>query len=99
MSKKNKHKSENRKQEFLLTFFGKPDRTEQKEINGFLLNKYFSNSTHQWEVMIYTPESWAKAKTFVPQIGTPIKEKKKKTKFQKLFEELSGKPLAVNTKL
>lgn len=44
--------------EFLLTFFSPPHKPEHKELNGFILNKYFSNASMKWEVSVYTTETW-----------------------------------------
>ena len=52
-----KYKNQNR-HKFLLTFFPDEATPAEKEVNGFILVKYFSNSTHTWEVAIYTPESF-----------------------------------------
>ena len=49
------------RQKFLLSFFDSRECYQTKEINGFVLAKYFSNNTHRWEVMVYTPESYQKA--------------------------------------
>ena len=78
------------RQTFLLTFFTKPDKIEQQTVNGFVLNKYFSNSSKKWEVMIYTQESWKKAQTYLQHQDTPIKSPQLRTKFQNLFSELSS---------
>ena len=58
--------SQNRQRhEFLLTFF--EGNAEIKEVNGFILKKYFSNNTHQWEVAIYTKDSYSKAQDYLQQ--------------------------------
>jgi len=49
-----------RKHDFLLTFFSTPDQNESKAVNGYVLNKYFSGNTQQWEVMIFTNDSFGK---------------------------------------
>jgi hypothetical protein len=64
----NKHIRNRRKHEFLLTFFSKPNIVEHKEVNGFILHRYFSNDTHEWEVAIYTPESWKKSQDSLLQL-------------------------------
>jgi hypothetical protein len=76
--------------EFLLTFFNKSDICEHKLVNGFVLNKYFSKSSNNWEVMVYTQESWKKAENYLQHQDTPIKTEKARTKFQNLFNELSS---------
>jgi hypothetical protein len=48
--------------EFLLTFFDLPHRYGYKEINGFILVRQFNSGNNQWEVAIYTKESWKKVK-------------------------------------
>ena len=56
--------SQNRQRhEFLLTFF--KNNEEIKEVNSFILKKYFSNNTHEWEVAIYTKESYSKAQDYL----------------------------------
>lgn len=52
-----KCKNRNR-HEFLLTFFNPEPTYQEKEVHGFILVKYFSNNTHEWEVMIYSKESF-----------------------------------------
>lgn len=58
--KRDKKKFSNTRQDFLLTFFSKEDKYEQKEINGFILCKFHDNNNHKWEVAIYTRENWDK---------------------------------------
>jgi hypothetical protein len=66
-----KYKNKNR-QEFLLTFFPAEEKYEVKEVNGFILVKYFSNNTHTWEVAIYTPESFKERQQYNQIISQQI---------------------------
>ena len=59
-----KFKSRNR-QLFLLSFFPNNPSYEEKEVNGFILIKYFSNATHEWEVQVYTQESFAERQKYL----------------------------------
>ena len=49
----------NHRQNFLLTFF-KEDNYAEKEVNGFWLVKQWNGSTKEWQVAIFTPESFKK---------------------------------------
>ena len=49
-----------RRHEFLLTFFDKDSGHSDKEINGFVLEKRWNGNLNRWEVAIYTPESYQK---------------------------------------
>ena len=69
MSTKRKHLSD-----FLLTFFEdkeeyKNDRfvNQEKEVNGFILVKYFDKASYRFNVLIYTPESRARNVEYVSQ--------------------------------
>ncbi len=66
-----KYKNNNRHL-FLLTFFPVKEEYCVKEINNFILVKYFSNNTHKWEVMIYSKESYKKAKEFIDKV--PVRQ-------------------------
>ena len=44
------------KQKFLLSFFGKIDVYEEKEVNGFWLVKQRNGNTKNWQVAVYTKE-------------------------------------------
>ena len=59
-----KYKNPNR-QNFLLSFFSDEPKTSEKEVNGFILDKYFSNSTHKWEVAIFTKETFGKKQHYL----------------------------------
>lgn len=50
------------RQNFLLTFFDKDEYTEQ-EMNGFWLVKQWNGGSKQWQVAIYTQESYYNYKT------------------------------------
>ncbi len=50
-----------RKQDFLLTFFNGSPEYQTKEVNGFLLVKHINGDTKNWEVAIFTPESYKKS--------------------------------------
>ncbi|MDD5362279.1 MAG: hypothetical protein PHN88_09115 [Ignavibacteria bacterium] len=56
---RNKKEKGTARQALLLSFFGE-DTLRVIEINGFILQKYFDNNTHRWEVGVYTPESYKK---------------------------------------
>lgn len=62
-----KFKSKSR-QAFLLSFFPDESAYAEKEVNGFILVKYFSNNTHEWEVMVYTEESFAERKKYLESV-------------------------------
>ncbi len=57
MKKKEKNRNRHR---FLLTFFSNDEKYDTKEVNDFILVKYFSNSSSNWEVAIYTKDSFSK---------------------------------------
>jgi len=63
------HYSNPNHQSFLLTFFPKESNYEVREVNGFVLVKYFSNNTHEWEVGIYTPESFAERQKYLDSVN------------------------------
>lgn len=56
---KNNQRLNKQRQSFLLTFFS-GEEYEVKEINGFILEKHWNGDTEDWEVAIYTKESWMK---------------------------------------
>lgn len=87
--KQQQKKSSERKHDFLLTFFNKPHKLEHKEVNGYILQSYFSNATKRWEVMIFTQDSWLSSQRFV-NLNHPekLKDPVKQTKFRNLFNEL-----------
>ena len=64
MSKFKQSQNEQRHQ-FLLTFFGKEKIEEVKEVNGFILKKYCNGATHEWQVAIYTKESYSRAEDYL----------------------------------
>jgi hypothetical protein len=64
LQNKEKQYKHRQRHEFLLTFFDKPDKYEAKEINGFILVRYFSKVTNLWEVSIYTKEKWEKVQVW-----------------------------------
>ena len=47
-----------RRHDFLLTFFDLPHKYEPKEVNGFMLVRFFNTMKNEWEVAIYTKENW-----------------------------------------
>ncbi len=49
------------RQQFLLSFFTEAGYIE-KQINGFWLIKSMNGDTKQWQVSIYTPESYQRYK-------------------------------------
>ena len=52
------------RQEFLRTFFDK-NEYQEIEVNGFWLVQHWSGNTNDWEVAIYTKESFAKRADFL----------------------------------
>ena len=48
------------RQKFLLSFFGNDNKVEKKDVNGFVLIKRFSKGLLDWEVAIYTKDSFGK---------------------------------------
>ena len=54
-----------KRHEFLLTFFDSEPKYQVKEVNGYILVKYFSNASNEWEVMIYTENSYNKAQEYM----------------------------------
>ena len=59
----NKVKSNKTKQEFLLSFFN-DNGYEEKQVNGFWLVKQWNGNTKDWQVAIYTNQSFTKYKEF-----------------------------------
>lgn len=43
---------------FLLTFFDKPDKYEEKQVNGFMLIRQFNAGNGNWEVAIYSMDAY-----------------------------------------
>ena len=86
----NKSRKTDARRNFLLSFFSKPDKFDSKEVNGFILNRYFDTSNKRWGVMVFTQESWKKAQDYLQHKDTPIKSPQNRTKFQNLFDELSS---------
>ena len=58
-----KQSQNQQRHDFLLTFFESNEET--KEVNGFILKKYFANDTKRWQVAIYTKESYSKAQDYL----------------------------------
>ena len=54
MSKKHKQQ----RQDFLLTFFSKEPKNEKIKMNGFVLFKHYNGANGQWQVDIFTEESF-----------------------------------------
>ena len=53
------------RQLFLLTFFNQPEeKYEAKELNGFWLVKQFNGNSKEWQVAIYTQESYKKSREY-----------------------------------
>ena len=59
-----KKKERNARQDFMLTLFDKPEGNEFKELNGFILEKWFDNNYHRWMVSVFTPESFKRKQEF-----------------------------------
>ena len=68
---KEKKRLNQQRQNFLLTFFDKEPKYQTKEVNGFILVKQFNGETGDWQVAIYTPESYKKA-TYIPKVQRRI---------------------------
>lgn len=65
VNKKSTKKTNNRQRhEFLLTFFEPEARYGEINVNGFWLVKYWNGHTEQWEVSIFTSESFSKYKEY-----------------------------------
>ena len=62
MSLSKKRESRTR-QEFLLTFFNK-NNYQEKKVNGFWLIKQFNGETKNWQVAIYSEESYRNYKGY-----------------------------------
>lgn len=60
------------RRDFLLSFFDKENKYQEKEINGFFIIKQFSNKLMNWEVAIYTKESYRKKQTHKAKISNLI---------------------------
>lgn len=56
----NQHWYNKIRQRFLLSFFDDENRYEEKIINGFYLIKQFNRNVLDWEVAIYTEDSYRK---------------------------------------
>lgn len=70
--------------EFLLTFFEDKREEAIQEINGFVLRKYLSGNTNQWEVAIFTPETYKQFLYLQRKKEKKLKETGTKTKKLKL---------------
>ena len=64
-----KRETNRRRHQFLLTFFPPDPQSMEKEVNGFILVKYFSNSTHEWEVQIYTKDSFKRRQEYLAEVN------------------------------
>jgi len=62
---KTKQQRKQTRQQFLLTFFDKPDCYEEKEVNGFYLVRQFNKSANQWNVAIFDKESYKLKKEYL----------------------------------
>jgi hypothetical protein len=55
-----------KRHQFLLTFFDPETKYQVKEVNGYILVKFYNKSNSEWEVAIYTKgdfnkvEEWKK---------------------------------------
>jgi len=52
------------RQNFLLTFFNDEPEYQVKEVNGFTLVKQFNGGTGDWQVAIYTKDSYGRREEF-----------------------------------
>lgn len=67
----NKKKYNKTRHGFLLTFF-KPDPEYQViKMNGYVLVKQFNGLNNEWEVAIYTEESWSKVEQWKEGMRQP----------------------------
>jgi len=48
------------RKDFLLTFFDEREANQHKFMNGFVLFKHFNGDNKNWQVDIFTEESWYK---------------------------------------
>lgn len=53
------------RQAFLLTFFNLPEHNKTITVNGFILHCHINGNTREFEVAIYTSESWEKAQLYL----------------------------------
>ena len=51
-------------QKFLISFFEDNRGYEFKELNGFILEKWFDNNYHRWMVSVFMPESFKRKQEF-----------------------------------
>ncbi|KKR80653.1 MAG: hypothetical protein UU73_C0005G0025 [Candidatus Daviesbacteria bacterium GW2011_GWA1_41_61] len=58
---------------FLLSFFDPKNQYQEKEINGFVLIKQFSQLLGDWEVAIYTKEAFQKRLAYKDRISQLLK--------------------------
>ncbi len=72
MGKLNQERN-HRRHEFLLTFFSPEPVYQVKEVNGFVLVKQFNAGMKEWQVAIYTPENFNKAKEYYQSKSNPQK--------------------------
>ena len=56
-------KTENRKQDFLLSYFI-GDHYQEREVNGFMLIKQWNGNTKSWQVAIFTKDSFENYKKY-----------------------------------
>jgi|694.fasta_scaffold00232_29 hypothetical protein len=56
--------------QFLLSFFSKPDKFEEKKVNDFWLIKQFDRTVNAWNVAIYTEEKYLKRKKHKEYVNT-----------------------------
>ena len=57
--------------EFLKTFFDVQEEYQVKEVNGFMLVQQWNGNTKEWQVAIYSKESWGKAKEWQDRFKEP----------------------------
>ncbi len=72
MGKKTQKQKRNRtRHDFLLTLF--PDNPElfymTKEINGFYLVRQYNKGNNEWDVAIYTSESFNKRQSYLDKVN------------------------------
>jgi hypothetical protein len=61
----NKLRRNRTKRDFLQTFFPKKDSYQEIEVNGFYLIQQWNGNTKEYDVAIYTKDSFKKRKDFI----------------------------------
>ena len=61
-----------RRHDFLLTFFKDCPEYAEREVNGYWLVKQWNGNTQKWQVAIYTQESFKKKKEYAETYLKPL---------------------------